>query len=159
ALKTGNLIIRPFSVVHSVIYDEAKGKATGVRIIDANSKQMIEFYASVIFVNASAFNTNAILLNSTSARFPNGLGNDNGLLGKYIGWHNYRGKASAEHLGFKDKRTDGRNPSNSYIPRFRNLHKQEMNFLRGYAIGFAGGRDLAPDTSTIGDQLRQNLLS
>ena len=159
ALKTGKLTIRPFSVVHSIIYDESKQKASGVRIIDAESKEMIEYYANVIFVNASALNSNAILLNSTSSRFPNGLGNDSGLLGKFIGWHNYRGKASAEHEGFKDKKTDGRNPSNSYIPRFRNLHKQDMNFLRGYAIGFAGGRDLSQDTSMIGDQLRENLLS
>jgi choline dehydrogenase-like flavoprotein len=158
-LKTGKLTIRPFSVVHSIIYDETKQKATGVRIIDGNTKEMIEFYANVIFVNASALNSNAILLNSTSSRFPNGLGNDSGLLGKYIGWHNYRGKASADHEGFKDKKTDGRNPSNSYIPRFRNIHKQEMNFLRGYAIGFWGGRDVSPDTSMIGDQLRENLLS
>ncbi|HET6994322.1 MAG TPA: GMC family oxidoreductase [Chitinophagaceae bacterium] len=159
ALKTGHLTIRPFSVVHSIIYDEKKGKATGVRVIDANTREMIEFYANVIFVNASALNSNAILLNSVSSRFPNGLGNDNGLLGKYVAWHNYRGKASASFEGFKDKKTDGRNPSNSYIPRFRNIHKQEMDFLRGYAIGFWGGRDLAPDTSMIGDQLRENLLS
>lgn len=159
ALKTGNLTIRPFSVVHSIIYDDTKGKATGVRVIDGNTKEMIEFYAKVIFVNASALNSNAILLNSTSSRFPHGLGNDNGLLGKYVAWHNYRGKASAEHEGFKDKKTDGRNPSNSYIPRFRNIHKQEMNFLRGYAIGFWGGRNVAQDTNMIGDQLRENLLS
>jgi choline dehydrogenase-like flavoprotein len=120
---------------------------------------MIEYYARVVFVNASALNSNAILLNSTSTRFPNGLGNDNGLLGRYIGWHNYRGKASAEFDGFRDKKTDGRNPSNSYIPRFRNIHKQEMDFLRGYAIGFWGGRDPSPDTTMIGDQLRENLLA
>ncbi|MGZ8525938.1 MAG: GMC oxidoreductase [Chitinophagaceae bacterium] len=159
ALKTGHLTIRPHSVVHSIIYDDTKNKATGVRIIDSSTKEMIEFYASVIFVNASALNSNAILLNSTSKRFPNGLGNDNGLLGKYISWHNYRGKANAAYEGFKDKKTDGRNPSNSYIPRFRNIHKQEMNFLRGYAIGIGGGRGPAADTSMIGDQLRVYLLS
>ncbi len=66
AMKTGNFTLRPFSVVHSVTYDEKSGKATGVKIIDAESKEMVEFYAKVIFVNASALNTNAILLNSTS---------------------------------------------------------------------------------------------
>src|SRR4029453_18222721 len=76
AKQTGNLTVQPFSVVHSVIYDEKKGKATGVRVIDGNSKEMIEFYATIIFVNASAINSNAILLNSISTRFPNGLGND-----------------------------------------------------------------------------------
>ncbi|HMG89927.1 MAG TPA: GMC family oxidoreductase [Chryseolinea sp.] len=158
ALKTGNLTVRPHAVVHSIIYDEKKGRATGVKIIDGTTMEMMEFYAKVIFVNASALNSNAILLNSKSTRFPNGLGNDSGLLGKYISWHNYRGRANAEYEGFKDKMTDGRNPSHSYIPRFRNIRKQEMDFLRGYAIGIGGGRGRSGDTSVIGDQLRENLL-
>ena len=158
ALKTGNLTIRPHSVVHSVIYDDKKGKATGVKIVDASTKEMIEYYSKIIFVNASALNSNAILLNSVSGRFPTGLGNDNGLMGKFIAWHNYRGKGSAEYGGLRDKKTDGRNPSNSYVPRFRNVFKQEMDFLRGYAIGIGGGRNFEPDTSLIGDQLRENLL-
>jgi choline dehydrogenase-like flavoprotein len=158
AERTANLTIRPHSVVHSVIYDDKKGKAIGVSVIDATTKEMIEFYAPVIFVNASTLNSSAILLNSTSSRFPNGLGNDSGLLGKFISWHNYRGKGGAEFEGFKDKKTDGRNPSNSYIPRFRNLRKQDTDFLRGYAIGIGGGRSFDSDTSMIGDQLRENLL-
>ena len=158
AMQTGNLTLRPHSVVHSIIYDEKKGKASGVRVIDAGSKEMIEFYSAVVFVNASALNSNAILLNSTSSRFPNGLGNDSGLLGKFVAWHNYRGKGGAEYEGFKDRVTDGRNPSNSYIPRFRNVFKQDAGFLRGYAIGIGGGRGMGSDTSMIGDQLRENLL-
>jgi choline dehydrogenase-like flavoprotein len=158
AMKTNKLTLRPHSVVHSVIYDDKKNKATGVRVIDANTKEMTEFYANIIFVNASALNSNAILLNSTSTRFPNGLGNDNGMLGKFISWHNYRGKASAEYEGFKDKKTDGRSPTHSYIPRFRNVRKQEMDFLRGYAVGIGGGRGTHADTSMIGDQLRENIL-
>ena len=158
AEKTGNLTIRPHAVVHSIIYSEKKGRATGVRIVDATTQDLIEFYADVIFVNASALNTNAILLNSTSERFPNGMGNDSGVLGKYVAWHNYRGKANAQYEGFSEKMTDGRNPSNGYMPRFRNVQKQETNFLRGYAIGIGGGRGFSPDTSAIGDQLRENLL-
>lgn len=77
---------------------------------------MIEFYAKIIFVNASTINSSAILLNSTSTRFPNGLGNDSGVLGKYLAWHNYRGKANAQFEALLDKRTDGRSPTNSYIP-------------------------------------------
>src|SRR3970040_1018755 len=96
AEKTGNLTIRPFSVVHSIIYDEEKQKAIGVKIIDTNTKEEIEYYAKIIFANASALNTNLILLNSVSKRFPNGLGNDNGLLGKYICFHNYRAGMSGE---------------------------------------------------------------
>lgn len=163
AEKSGNLTLRPNSVVHSIIHNDKKrrrGKAIGVRVIDANTLEMMEFYGKVIFVNASTFNTNAILLNSKSERFPDGLGNDNGLLGKYITWHNYRGKANAEYEGFKDKRTDGRNPSNGYMPRFRNVFKQETDFLRGYAIGVAGGRGRNVETEDIiGDQLRNNILN
>jgi len=158
AMKTGNLTLRPYSVVHSILYDEKKGKASGVRIIDAETRETIEFYAPLIFVNASALNTNAILLNSVSSRFPNGLGNDSGLLGRFVAWHNYRGKGSASYEGFTDTKTDGRNPSNSYIPRFRNVFRQDTGFLRGYAIGIGGGRGSGSDTSMIGDQLRENLL-
>jgi len=159
ALKTKKLTIRPHAVVHSIIYDDKKGRATGVRIIDGTTMEMMEFYAKIIFVNASALNSNAILLNSTSQRFPGGLGNDSAVLGKYISWHNYRGKANASHEGFQDKKTDGRNPSNAYMPRFRNVFKQETDFLRGYAIGIGGGRGSGSDTSMIGDQLRENLLN
>ncbi|MCB0665636.1 MAG: GMC family oxidoreductase [Saprospiraceae bacterium] len=159
AMKTGNLTIRPHSVVHSIIYKKGKKKAVGVRIIDALTNKMIKYYAKVIFVNASTLNSNAILLNSTSSRFPEGLGNDSGLLGKYISWHNYRGKASATFEGLLDKKTSGRNPSHSYIPRFRNLNRQETDFLRGYAIGIGGGRGRDLDTSMIGPDLTNNLLN
>ena len=81
ARRTGKLTQRYNSVVHSIIYDDEKGKAAGVRVIDSESKQVEEFYARAIFVNAAALNTNLVLLNSESNRFPNGLGNDNGLLG------------------------------------------------------------------------------
>lgn len=158
AMKTKKLTMRPDSVVHSIIYDEKKNRAIGVRVIDRNTHEMMDYHAKIIFVNASTINSNAILLNSTSSRFPNGLGNDNMILGKYLAWHNYRGKANAQYEGFTDKRTDGRNPSNAYIPRFRNVRKQEMDFLRGYAIGIGGGRGLTSDTSMIGDQLRENIL-
>ncbi len=158
AMKSGNLTVRPFSVVHSVIYDEKKQRASGVRVIDAESKEMVEYFARVVFVNASALNSNLILLNSTSNRFPNGLGNDNGLLGKYISWHNYRGRANASYSGFTDKRTDGRNPSHSYIPRFRNVRKQEMNFLRGYAVGVGGGRGFNNNNDVIGVALTKQIL-
>lgn len=160
--RTGNLTLRPNSVVHSILHNDKKGKrgkAEGVRVIDATTNETIDFYAKIIFVNASTLNTNAILLNSTSEKFPEGLGNENGLLGKYISWHNYRGKAGADYEGFKDKKTSGGNPSNGYMPRFRNVLQQETDFLRGYAIGIGGGRGTKVDTDTIGDSLRKNLLN
>jgi choline dehydrogenase-like flavoprotein len=95
AMKTGNLTLRPDSVVHSIIYDEQKQKATGVRVIDAKTNQAIEYFARVIFLNAACLNTNLILLNSRSNRFPDGFGTDNGLLGKYLAFHIYRGTINA----------------------------------------------------------------
>ena len=159
AAKTRKMTLKPNSVVHSIIFDEKKGKAKGVRVIDSITMQMTEYYAKIIFVNAGAINSNAILLNSTSNRFGNGLGNDNGLLGKYLSWHNYRGKANAEYDGLQDKRTDGKNPSNGYIPRFRNILKQETDFLRGYAIGVGGGRPLTSTRVGIGEELKTQLLN
>ncbi|MBO9636933.1 MAG: GMC family oxidoreductase [Siphonobacter aquaeclarae] len=158
AAKTGKMTLRPDSVVHSIIYDEKKGKAKGVRVIDAHTKQMTEYYARIIFVNAAALNTNLILLNSTSSRFQNGLGNDNGLLGKYIAFHNYRATVSGEYDGFLDKTTDGRRPNSPYIPRFRNVYKQETDFLRGYAAGFSAGRSSYNKQDGIGTELKDNLF-
>lgn len=158
AAKTGKMTFRPDSVVHSIIYDEKKQKATGVRIIDSNTKQMEEYYAKIIFVNAAALNTNLILLNSTSNRFPNGLGNDNGLLGKYIAFHNYRATINATYEGYLDKTTDGRRPNSGYIPRFRNLLKQETDFLRGYASGFGANRGQREDRNGWGEELKTGIL-
>ncbi|CAL1517267.1 GMC family oxidoreductase [Chitinophaga sp. MM2321] len=158
AAKTGNMTLRPFSVVHSVIYDEQKGKATGVKVIDTNTKEEIEYFAKVIFVNAAALNTNLILLNSTSHRFPNGIGNDNGLLGKFVAFHNYSARIHAEFDGLKEFTTDGRRPTGGYIPRFRNVFKQETNFLRGYAAGFSAYRSNDRDTNGVGSGLKENLL-
>ncbi|HET9276859.1 MAG TPA: GMC family oxidoreductase, partial [Flavitalea sp.] len=159
AEKTGNLTLRPFSVVHSIIYDEKKARASGVRVIDSQTREAIEFYAPVIFLNAAAFNSNLILLNSTSSRFPNGLGNDSGVLGKYVAFHNYRARISAKYDGFKDFKTDGRSPTSAYLPRFRNVKKQETDFLRGYAAGFGAGRYMSRNYNGFGEQLKENLAA
>lgn len=143
AEKSGNLTLRPDSVVHSIIYDDNKNKAVGVRVIDAYTNKATEYFAKIIFVNASCFNSNLILLNSTSNRFPNGFGNDNGLLGKYIAFHNYRGSVSGSYDGPEDKYYYGRRPTQPMIPNFRNVHKQEMDFLRGYMSFYGAGRERA----------------
>jgi choline dehydrogenase-like flavoprotein len=160
AQKTGNLTLRTHAVVHSVIYDETKARATGVRIIDANTKQATEYFAPVVFVNAGALNTNLILLNSTSNRFPDGLGNENGLLGKYVAFHNYRARISARYDGMPDFKTEGGRPTSAYIPRFRNVHKQETDFLRGYATTFNANRypDIG-ETTGFGEELKNKLLA
>lgn len=159
AAKTGNMTLRPDSVVHSIIYDEKKQKAVGVRVVDAHTKEMVEYYAKVIFVTAAALNTNLILLNSTSHRFPNGLGNDSGLLGTHIAFHNYRASISAEYEGYLDYKTEGGRPNSGYIPRFRNLYKQETNFLRGYAAGMNAGRGSSTDREGLGESLKNSLLN
>lgn len=140
AAKTGNLTLRPFSVVHSIIYDEKLGKATGVRVIDTNTNQATEYFAKVIFLNAACLNSNLVLLNSTSNRFPNGLGNDSGLLGKYIAFHNYRGQGSASYEGFADQYHLGSRPTSAFMPSFRNVFKQETDFQRGYMVAFSADR-------------------
>ncbi len=159
AAKTGNMTLRPNSVVHSILYDDKQGKAVGVKVIDKETKEEIDFFAQVIFLNAAALNSNLILLNSTSSRFPNGLGNDSGTLGKYVAFHNYSARISAEYEGLLDYKTDGRNPAGGgYIPRFRNLHKQETDFLRGYAAGFGAYRSASADESGIGADLKNAIL-
>jgi choline dehydrogenase-like flavoprotein len=159
AAKTGNLTLRPDSIVESVIYDDKKKKAVGVRVIDAHTHEMVEYYAKVIFVTAAALNTNAILLNSKSDRFPNGLGNDSGVLGKFVAFHNYRASISAEYDGYFDFKTEGSRPTSGYVPRFRNLYKQETNFLRGYAAGMSARRANTTDRDAVGESLKNSLLN
>ncbi len=147
AEKTGNLTVRPFSVVHSIIYDEQKQKAVGVRIIDTNTKEATDYFARIIFMNASALNTNLVLLNSTSNRFPNGFGNDNGLLGKYVCFQNYRGSVGGDVEGYLDKYYYGRRPSESMMANFRNIHSNDMDFVGGYMafMGCSRNRDDGQD--------------
>lgn len=159
AAKTGNLTLRPDSVVQEIIFDDKQQKATGVRVIDAKSKEVIEYSATIIFVNAGALNTNLLLLNSTSKRFPNGLGNDSGVLGKYVAFHNYRARISGLCNDFKDVTSEGRRPTSAYLPRFRNVYKQETDFLRGYAAGFGAGRGSWHDTNGFGPGLKDALMN
>ncbi|RRA98575.1 GMC oxidoreductase [Larkinella rosea] len=162
AAKTGNLTIRPDSVVHSIIYDEQKGKATGVRVIDAHTKQSTEYFAKIIFVNAACLNSNLVLLNSTSKRFPNGLGNDNGLLGRYVAFHNYRGSLNASFDGFQNQYFYGRRPTTAFMPSFRNVKKQETDFQRGYMVAFSASRagwQRGSSQTGFGAEFKESLLT
>lgn len=145
AAKTGNLTIRPHSVVHSIIYDEQQQKAVGVSVIDANTKESKEYFAKIIFANASALNTNLILLNSTSNRFPDGLGNDSGVLGKYICFHNYRGGMNGDIDGFTDKYYKVSKPAECIIANFRNVEKRDTDFVGGYVIYSGAYRERLSD--------------
>ncbi len=137
AAATGNMTLRPNSIVESVIYDEKTGKASGVRIIDAETSETKEYFAKVIFLCASTLGSTWIMLNSKSSAFPNGLGNTSGTLGKYLMDHHFQVYSKAEFDGFEDKYHYGHRPNGIYVPRFRNLKDQHPDFLRGY--GFQGG--------------------
>ena len=141
AAKTGNMTLRPHSIVNSVIYDEEKGKAIGVRIIDAQTGKMEEFYAHIIFLNASTVNSTLIMLNSTSDRFPNGLGNDSDQLGRNMMDHHFRVGANGVFNGFNDKYYKGRRPNGIYIARYRNIGSDNRNYLRGFGYQGAASRE------------------
>ncbi len=159
AKATGNLTLRPFSVVHSIIYDQQKNKATGVRVIDANAKEVTECYAKIIFLNAGTINTTLVLLNSTSSQFPNGLGNTNDVLGHHLMDHNYRGHLGGSYEGFEDFYYYGRRPAGIYIPRFRNIgDDKQKDFIRGFAIAAGGTRSTGNVTDdTIGAALKEQM--
>lgn len=162
AAKTGNLTILTDSVVHSIIYDEQKKKAVGVRVVDAHSREEREYFARIIFVNAATLNTNLVLLNSVSSRFPEGLGNDNGLLGRYIAFHNYRGSITATIDGFEDEYYFGRRPAAVMMPSYRNVYKQEMDFKRGYMVFYSATRQgwgRSDSREFIGAPLKEKLSS
>ena len=152
------MTLRPDAVVHSIIYDDKQNKVTGIRVVDALTKETTEYFAKIIFLNAGAINTNLVLLNSTSKRFPNGLGNDSDTLGKYVAFHNYRARVSGVYEELLDTTSKGRRPTNSYLPRFRNLYQQDTTFLRGYAAGFYSGRGKRTNSEGLGPELRDNLF-
>jgi choline dehydrogenase-like flavoprotein len=132
AAATGNLTLQPDAIAHSLIYDERKQRVTGVRVIDAKSRKTTEYFARVVFLCASTLNSTALLLNSRSARFPNGLGNDSGELGHNLMDHHNGGGATASYSGLSDRYYRGRRATSMYIPRFRNVGKREAGFTRGY---------------------------
>jgi choline dehydrogenase-like flavoprotein len=139
AERTGNMHLRHNSIAYEIVYDNKKGLATGVKIIDAETKEKIFFKASIIFSCASTMGTASILMQSKSDRFPNGLGNDSGELGHNIMDHPGRSGAHAKVEGFENLYYKGRRPNGFYIPRFRNIDKktEHKDFLRGY--GYQGG--------------------
>ena len=115
------MTLRPFSIVTGLVYDPKTRKATGVRIVDAQTNQTSEYFARVIFLCASAIASTFILLNSKSERFPNGLGNDSGELGRNLMDHHFRVGATGLSDDFGDCFYKGQRPNGIYIPRFRNL--------------------------------------
>ena len=142
AEATGNMTLRPNSIVHEVIYDPETKKASGVRVIDAETKESMVFNAKVVFLCASAVASTSILLQSKSEYFPNGMGNASGELGHNIMDHHFQVGAYGEFDGFNDKYYTGRRPNGIYIPRFRNIggETDRKDFLRGYGYQGSGSR-------------------
>lgn len=161
AYNTGHLTLRENAVVKEVIYDEEKKKAIGVKIIDAITKEEINYYAKIIFLNASAIATAAILLNSVSPSFPNGLGNSSLQVGHNLMDHVVNEGTYGIYDGLLDKYYEGRSPGTIYIPRFQNLNTQTKNtdFVRGYGIQGKGERENweSKQTSGIGASLKAQL--
>ena len=137
AVKTGNLTLRPFSIVKEILFDKDKKRATGVEIIDAETNETYVFKSKIIFVNASALNSAWVLMNSATDVWDGGLGSSSGELGHNVMDHHFRVGASAEVEGFDDKYTYGRRPSGFYVPRFRNWGSDKRDYLRGF--GYQGG--------------------
>lgn len=148
ARRTGNLTIRPHSIVNSIIYDEQKGKAKGVRVIDEQTGKWHEFYAKIVFLNASALGSTFILLNSTSNRFPNGM-DDSGQLGHNVMDHHFRIGAYGELDKFQDKYYQGSNPVGSYVPRYRNIGNDKRDYLRGFGYETGASRSRGTNTDEL----------
>ena len=163
AEATGNMTIRPNSIVYEIIYDETKKKATGVKIIDSESKLTYEFKSKIIFMCASTVPTTSILMQSKSSRFPNGLGNDSGELGHNLMDHHFQIGADGTYDGFEDKYYTGRRPNGIYIPRFQNIggNTKSKDFLRGY--GYQGGASRTDwkeyvKEASYGEELKQAII-
>ena len=163
AEATGNMTLRPNSIVYEIIYDETKKKATGVKIIDSESKLTYEFKSKIIFMCASTVPTTSILMQSKSSRFPNGLGNDSGELGHNLMDHHFQIGADGVYDGFEDQYYTGRRPNGIYIPRFQNIggNTKRKDFLRGY--GYQGGASRTDWTEYVkeasyGEKLKQAIV-
>ena len=163
AERTGNMTLRPNSIVYEIIYDDSTKQATGVKVIDTETHEKLEFKAKVIFLCASSMASVGILLQSKSERFPNGLGNDSDALGRGIMDHHYKLGASAKVDGYLDKYYKGRQPSGFYIPRFVNLDEKTKKdkYLRGFGYqGRASRGDWSEAIAEMnyGKELKETLL-
>ncbi|MBW3467357.1 GMC oxidoreductase [Arthrospiribacter ruber] len=140
AMKTGNLTLRPWSIVNKLIYDKDSKKATGVEVVDAETNKTYEFNAKIIFLCASAFNSTAILMRSATDVWPEGLGSSSGELGHNVMDHHFRLGANGIAEGYEDKYYFGRRPTGIYIPRFRNIDGDKRDYVRGFGYQGAASR-------------------
>ncbi|MEZ0472036.1 GMC oxidoreductase [Luteimonas salinilitoris] len=158
AEETGNMTLVPNAIVYELIYDDKKGRATGVRVLDAETGAQTDYFARVIFLCASTFGSTFIMMNSVSNRFPDGFGNDSGELGCNIMDHQLGAGARASVDGFDDRYYSGRRPNGFYVPRYRNLGKDKRDYLRGF--GYQGsaqraGWDALQSDPELGEALKK----
>lgn len=137
AVATGNLTLRPWSIVNRVIYDKDTQKATGVEILDGETNETIEFDAKIVFLCASSFNSTAVLMRSATDIWPEGLGSSSGELGHNVMDHHFRLGANGTIEGYEDKYYFGRRPGGFYVPRYRNTGNESRDYVRGF--GYQGG--------------------
>jgi len=137
AENTGRMTLRPYSIVHSLMFDSGNRRITGVRVLDAQTRKALEFQSKIVFLCASSLESARLLLNSSTPEFPNGLANSSGELGRNVMDHIKAGGASGIIPGGENRTVSGRRPNGIYVPRFRNLQQRQPGFVRGY--GFQGG--------------------
>src|SRR3990167_1968265 len=150
AVKTGNLTVRPYSIVTQVLYDKDKKRARGVEVLDSETQQTYEFTSKIIFLNASSFNTSWILMNSATDIWPEGLGSSSNALGRNVMDHHLNTGAVAEVEGYLDSYYFGRRPTGFYVPRFRNWGSDKRDYLRGFGYqGRASRQDWRRDIAEM----------
>jgi choline dehydrogenase-like flavoprotein len=160
AMATGKLTLRPFSIVTKILYDKDKKRATGVEVLDAENNQTYQYFAKIIFLNASALNSAWVLMNSATDVWPDGLGSSSGELGHNLMDHHFRAGASGEMPGYEDKYVYGRRANGIYVPRFRNLNGEKRDYIRGFGYqGSAGRQGWSRDIAemSIGGDLKDAL--
>ncbi len=159
AMKTGNLTVRPFSLVTKVLYDKNTKKATGVEILDTTDNKTYEFKSKIVFLCASAFNSTWVLMNSATDIWPEGLGSSSGELGHNVMDHHFRTGARGTVEGYSDKYEYGRRPSGIYLPRFRNVYDDKRDYVRGFGYQGGAGRGRGAEVAefTIGADLKNAL--
>ncbi len=160
AMKTGNLTVRPWSIVTKVLYDKDTKKATGVEVLDAETNKTIEYKAKIVFLNASTLNTTWILLNSATDIWPGGLGSSSGSLGHNLMDHHLGVGAAGMVEGYEDKYYFGRRANGVYIPRYQNINGDKRDYLRGFGYqggGSRGGYSRSAEDVALGIELKQVL--
>lgn len=160
AVATGNLTLRPFSIVTQILYDKDKKKAKGVQIVDAETSKTYDFFAKVVFVCASAMNSTWVLMNSATDVWPGGLGSSSNELGHNLMDHHFRAGASGRAEGYEDKYYYGRRANGIYIPRYRNYTGEKRDYIRGFGYQGAASRtgwNREVAELTIGAELKEAL--